>query len=118
MKLLSSADYLNQFVFLGFRHFQQGCTSGRQEKSRHKQDFLGHCKLSFTAWATAAEAGVTERKAAREERSRKKEEGTAREKKMSGFCNYKLKLGKIHDQAEVLLAAFTKEPGMSLWHLA
>lgn len=25
---------------------------------------------------------------------------------------------KIHDQAEVLLAAVTEEPGMSLWHLA
>lgn len=45
-----------------------------------------------------------------------KEKETAREKKRVGFAQ--TEAWKIHDQAEVLLAAVTKEPGMSLWHLA
>lgn len=53
-----------------------------------------------------------------EERSRRKGEGNSEREKNELVLQLQTETQKIHDQAEVLLAAVTEEPGMSLWHLA
>lgn len=59
-----------------------------------------------------------DRREKREAGGKEKETEKEKKKKNERVLQLQTETQKIHDQAEVLLAAVTKEPGMSLWHLA